>query len=298
MQDTDPPDFSTLETSNLSLAALSSGNHLKILNLRNTWGTSPTKMARRTVWRPKAFKNSFQDVQQQPRVKPLNKSVEAFYSSQELQGGVPPATTLDTTYNAFPLTEPKSTRVLRILPPELQDGDNITCQLEVISLDDNPPPEFSALSYVWGSPSETRCITVNNKLFVVRKNLWTFLDHMRKQGVSGPIWIDSISINQTCIPERNHQVAVMGDIFKMATKVIAWIGPESTIISSYWGRLNRPGNGTLKMVKFIQAPIFDSIRLMLEELSLPLNFGAVTKVAENLRICILLLESVDHLFSA
>jgi hypothetical protein len=90
-----------------------------------------------------------------------------------------------TIYRSLPLSELKSTRVLRILPPELQDGGNITCQLEVISLDNDPPPEYYAVSYVWGSPSETRHITVNGMPFVVRENLWAFLINMRDRDFQG-----------------------------------------------------------------------------------------------------------------
>ncbi|CEI70561.1 unnamed protein product [Fusarium venenatum] len=39
------------------------------------------------------------------------------------------------------------------------------------------------------------------------------------------MWIDALYINQSDIEERNHEVKRMGDIFRFATRVVAWIGP-------------------------------------------------------------------------
>ncbi|KAK0708678.1 heterokaryon incompatibility protein-domain-containing protein, partial [Lasiosphaeris hirsuta] len=39
-------------------------------------------------------------------------------------------------------------------------------------------------------------------------------------------WIDTICIDQSNLEERSGQVAVMGDIFKLATRVVVWLGPE------------------------------------------------------------------------
>ena len=218
--------------------------------------------------------------------------------------GEPPASLTSapaaaTPYHSLPLATPKSTRVLRILPPELQDGDNITCQLEVISLNDEQRPAFCALSYVWGSPTETRCITVNNELFVVRKNLWVFLDCMRKQGFQDLLWIDAVCINQDCIPERNHQVAVMGDIFRTATRVLAWLGPESTIASPDWEGLTYSGGATPRTESLLHIPIFDSIRLIME-LSKPVRSGVCTSIwiDETFRITALLLKHLKDIFNA
>jgi len=86
---------------------------------------------------------------------------------------------LSTIYEKHPL-DINTTRVLRILPPNLTDGsDIISCQLSVISLDDSP--KYRALSYVWGDPSVTKPTLVDNTLMQVRMNLWTFLDQMRTE---------------------------------------------------------------------------------------------------------------------
>ena len=38
------------------------------------------------------------------------------------------------------------------------------------------------------------------------------------------LWIDSICINQTDIPEKNIQVAMMGEIYNKADQVVIWLG--------------------------------------------------------------------------
>lgn len=224
------------------------------------------------------------------------------------------ATASGSTYHSLPLSHPKSTRVLRILPPELQDGDNITCQLEVILLGDKPPPEYYALSYVWGSPSETRCITVNKTPFFVRRNLWNFLDLMRKRQFRDLLWIDAICIDQTCIPERNHQVSVMGVIYRSATRVIVWLGPESDLISRNSCKPKQPGTGafsflrsaiTLKNERYSQVSILHCMRLMAHDHLMELDLegqppeGSHGSIAFQRReIVLLLFEKMGEIFSA
>lgn len=217
------------------------------------------------------------------------------------------ATATGTTYQSLPLSHRTSTRVLRILPPELQNGDNITCQLEVISLGDQPPPEYYALSYVWGSPSDTICITVNNEPFLVRRNLWNCLYIMRKRQFRDRLWIDAICIDQTCIPERNHQVSVMGDIYRNATRVIVWLGTELEILS--YNSLNRkpeqPGTEMLKKGKYSQASVFDCFRLMEQDLLMPMDpqerppeGSHATVGAQRREVLLLLLWRLEEFFNA
>jgi hypothetical protein len=40
-----------------------------------------------------------------------------------------------------------------------------------------------------------------------------------------PIWIDAISINQDDEEEKAVQVSRMGDIYRTAHQVLAWLGP-------------------------------------------------------------------------
>lgn len=117
-------------------------------------------------------------------------------------------------------------------------------------------PRFVALSYTWGSTEPTYDIIVNDSfLFSIRKNLWVALKTLRSffrndvmvsdksrpcedEGVTFPknllqengyplVWIDAICINQKNIPEKNHQVNMMGKIYAAAGCVISWLGEEA-----------------------------------------------------------------------
>ena len=69
----------------------------------------------------------------------------------------------------------------------------------------------------------------------VTTNLFDFLhEHRRQCSAENPppglidrlVWIDAISINQHSIPEVNHQVRMMRDIYASAVRVIIWLGRE------------------------------------------------------------------------
>jgi hypothetical protein len=132
---------------------------------------------------------------------------------------------MKSIYKRIPLHNENDTRLLRILPALSPDGtDTIACELEVVSM--NPPPGYRALSYVWGDPEDIRVIQVQGEAFVVRINLWHFLTQMRKERDEGPFWIDAICINQSNDDERRQQVSMMGNIYRNASEVVVWLGPD------------------------------------------------------------------------
>lgn len=129
-------------------------------------------------------------------------------------------------YRRHPLSA-NTTRVLQILPPTSPDmSDIISCRLSVISMDSRP--EYRALSYVWGDPSATKVILVDNTPFKVRINLWNYLVQARSEErcTLEPryIWVDAVCINQDDLDERSTQVAIMGQIYSKASEVCAWLG--------------------------------------------------------------------------
>ncbi|KAK3688681.1 heterokaryon incompatibility protein-domain-containing protein [Podospora appendiculata] len=125
-------------------------------------------------------------------------------------------------------------RILEILPAESdRDEDPIACRLTHAFF--SAPPDFSALSYVWGDASVTESITVDGEPFQATVNLVCALRHLRRRyqegfAASGNIaiptrlWIDAICINQSDIPEKNVQVALMGQLYRAATTVLSWLG--------------------------------------------------------------------------
>jgi hypothetical protein len=115
-------------------------------------------------------------------------------------------------------------RQIRLL--HIQPGashDMISCTLETVSLEDNP--QYEALSYEWGKPdTNSREIKIDQRIIIVRDNLYWALCYLRRKNDLRTFWIDALCINQVDISERSHQVAQMGDIYHQAARVVAWIG--------------------------------------------------------------------------
>jgi hypothetical protein len=110
-------------------------------------------------------------------------------------------------------------------------GAPISCLFDTALL--SAVTEYAALSYTWGLPTSTRSILLNGKPFLVRENLWNFLDQMEEYEEPLPLWIDAISIDQNSDFERNHQVAMMGEIYSKAAKVMVWLGPGTEEIKKH-----------------------------------------------------------------
>lgn len=91
---------------------------------------------------------------------------------------------------------------------------------------------YQALSYVWGSedrPFEAVAIDSEGKEqghIRLTKNLRDALCDLRdaKELESKIFWIDQICINQEDSNEKNTQVAMMGEIYQNADRVITYLG--------------------------------------------------------------------------
>jgi len=129
--------------------------------------------------------------------------------------------------------DPRSKDIrLMILHPDVETQP-IKCDLTMARLSDEPPPKYAALSYEWGDPeSPLHEIVLSGHPFLIRENLWLFLNSIRSKVDTLVLWVDALCINQTDNRERNHQVGVMDDIYRKADVVRAWLGPEEEIASS------------------------------------------------------------------
>lgn len=119
-------------------------------------------------------------------------------------------------------------------PLSSQDGDEtVHCIMSRTSLSgsdqtDQPPPEFNALSYVWGNPNDKTNIVINSKPVAVTCNLESALRHLRDWHIEEteglPIWVDAVCINQDDTYEQSEQVGIMGNIYRRASRVFSWLG--------------------------------------------------------------------------
>ena len=117
--------------------------------------------------------------------------------------------------------ERRNIRLINLLPVKL--NEIITCQIETVSLDDLPV--YTALSYVWGDPANTRPILLDGHNHEVTVNLELALRNLGLRA-SEPqkFWIDALCVNQQDISERSQQVSLMNAIYKESRDAIVWLG--------------------------------------------------------------------------
>lgn len=128
-------------------------------------------------------------------------------------------------YSHAPLSPGKTIRIL-ILEPALQMSKPVSCSLKELSLENVDPKKspYEALSYVWGSPKGDKKLNCNGQPLLVTENCLAALRHLRYRRKSRTLWIDAICIDQSSVKERNHQVRLMGDVYKLARRVLIWLG--------------------------------------------------------------------------
>jgi Heterokaryon incompatibility protein (HET) len=136
----------------------------------------------------------------------------------------------DATQSALYRTLDTSKRQIRLVHLQPSIGFTaIHCRLVTANLDQNPCPEYEALSYEWEAPldshsSPSPSIIIGGRRVVVRNNLLWALWHLRLTNEIRVLWIDALCINQEDTAERNHQVTWMGEIYKRASRVVIWLG--------------------------------------------------------------------------
>ncbi|KAI1739551.1 heterokaryon incompatibility protein-domain-containing protein [Xylaria scruposa] len=85
--------------------------------------------------------------------------------------------------------------------------------------------DYTAISYMWGSPEDTKTITINGIPVTVGQNLAAALKCLRSSRVD-KVWVDAVCINQDDADERNAQVMRIRDIFGQSLAVTVWLGED------------------------------------------------------------------------
>lgn len=92
-------------------------------------------------------------------------------------------------------------------------------------------PHYEALSYAWESDQKPHHLLVDGGQgyyrLPVTNSLMTALRHLRRSNESRRLWIDAVCINQSDSVELGSQVHRMGLIYKLAYRVVVWLGPKS-----------------------------------------------------------------------
>ena len=139
-----------------------------------------------------------------------------------------------------------SIRLCKLLPAEREApidcelvSDRISARVGV----------YSALSYTWGETLERRWIRLDGKPYHVQPNLREALKAIREKNTPLLIWIDAICINQLDLAERNHQVSLMGDIYRNANCVLVWLGPAADDSDAYFDYLDNTDEVSKEQMK-------------------------------------------------
>ncbi|OAA55793.1 Heterokaryon incompatibility [Niveomyces insectorum RCEF 264] len=120
-------------------------------------------------------------------------------------------------------------------------------------------PEYEALSYTWGTAIGQHILWLESDqsmnasstakssprprhLLRIHENLAEALRSLRYEDASRTLWVDAVCINQTDIPERNKQVTRMADIYRLAHRVVAWLGPATNRSSVGLATLDQLGS--------------------------------------------------------
>jgi hypothetical protein len=128
-------------------------------------------------------------------------------------------------YRYEPLGNESNIRLITLLPGN--PSDDITVELYESSFEKDSQLIYDALSYVWGSESDPGQVHIGQEgPTPVTKNLLSALKHLRHESEARTLWIDALSIDQSNNTEKSAQVSMMGEIYRRASRVIAWLGPE------------------------------------------------------------------------
>jgi hypothetical protein len=122
-------------------------------------------------------------------------------------------------YKYDELPQDDTIRYLTLYPGS--GNDPLRCSLHTAPMSET---EFEALSYVWGSDVRDREIICDGMTLALTTNLFHVLQRVRQPETSRHIWADLICINQENLDEKGHQVAIMGQIYRHASRVLIHLG--------------------------------------------------------------------------
>lgn len=150
--------------------------------------------------------------------------IDWFCLSRAFLGNIP------ATQNLYkPLMHAGEIRVLH-LKSGLAD-EPLVCSLRHVQLQD-PQLRFEALSYCWGNEKSINSLDCDGTRQHIQFSLDTALRRLRLPNNTRIIWADAICINQNDPKEKGHQIQLMRQIYKRATRVIVSIDGYNTLYSS------------------------------------------------------------------
>jgi hypothetical protein len=123
----------------------------------------------------------------------------------------------------------KEIRVLEVAPGA--GDDMVKCTLKHVSLLSDSRLAYETISYCWGPSKDPVVINLNGCLVPVSATSEAAVRRMRLIDQSRVLWIDAICINQSSLSERNEQVALMSDVYSIATQNLVYLGKDDAGIA-------------------------------------------------------------------
>lgn len=153
---------------------------------------------------------------------------------------------------------PPAFRVLHLHGP-LLDGP---VEAELFNTDLGSCPDYEALSYTWEGQSPSVPVSINGKVLLVTDNCEKALRRLLRGRLNRTVWVDSICINQGSLPERSHQVSLMAEIYRRASRVNVWLGPSTEATDAAMSALKKAT--ILTVVALLPGPFKDWRRKLRE----------------------------------
>ena len=116
---------------------------------------------------------------------------------------------------------------IRLFELDMNTTEYIVGRLRIVETSSAPP--FYALSYVCGTDACSEEIVINNRVVLVRPNLFAALQGLRsyfqaEKVAQIAIWIDAICINQSNEDETSKEIRKMHRVFSGAVEMLVWLG--------------------------------------------------------------------------
>lgn len=119
----------------------------------------------------------------------------------------------------------KEIRVLHLIPGPAREI--VRGKLRHISLLSDPRPVFETISYTWmgstGAKYDPCAIELDGTRVWVPFNTAQALRRFRYTEVERVVWIDAVCISQKDVGERNQQVALMGEVYRLGSHNLIYL---------------------------------------------------------------------------
>lgn len=116
--------------------------------------------------------------------------------------------------------------------PALTIGAKVKATVLQVSLRSPHYPAYEAVSYCWeparaGKDLSVEYIELDGQTALFPASAVQALANLRHKHKKRTLWLDAICINQQHESEQQHQVAIMGEIYGRANRVLIWLGEGS-----------------------------------------------------------------------